>query len=154
MPKGVWELVSWKVIPRSGLLWNFFLLGLILPAPLCFLHVVAGFCSSGLHLSQWSGHEKTYSVGLGETSSGLSCSKCLKHKKGGWKGGKTPPWIEKLRLHVLVCEEAAEEGSRRTWMKLHQTGPHTHISFDCLSKFYEHLVLAPKSFQLRDLFFY
>lgn len=77
-----------------------------------------------------------------------------KYKKRAWEGGENPPWIEKLRLHVLVCEEVAEEGSRRMWMKLYQTGPHMHISYYRLSKFYEHLVLAPKSFQLRDFFFY
>lgn len=76
-----------------------------------------------------------------------------KYKKRAWEGGENPPWIEKLRLHVLVCEEVAEEGSRRMWMKLYQTGPHMHISYYRLSKFYEHLVLAPKSFQLRDFFF-
>lgn len=77
-----------------------------------------------------------------------------KYKKRGWEGGENPPWIEKLRLHVLVCEEAAEEGSRRMRMKLYQTGPHMHISYYRLSKFYEHLVLAPKSFQLRNFFFF
>lgn len=39
-------------------------------------------------------------------------------------------------------------------MKLYQSGPHMHISYYRLSKFYEHLVLAPKSLRLRDFFFY
>lgn len=73
-----------------------------------------------------------------------------KLKKGG---GENPPRIETLRLHVLVDEEAAEEGSGRMWMKLYQTGPHMHISYYRLSKFFEHLVLAPKSFRLRHFFF-
>lgn len=42
---------------------------------------------------------------------GSELLKMLKKLKKG--GGENPPWIETLRLHVLVGEEAAEEGSGR-----------------------------------------
>lgn len=91
----VWEPISQKSVPRNGLLWKNFPLGLMLPPPQHFLHAGAVCCSSSLDLYQQSGPEKTHGIRLRETSLGLSFSKCLKNiKKGRGRVAKTHPGLK------------------------------------------------------------
>lgn len=105
------EPVSEKPIPRSGLLWKKFPLGPILPAPPRFLHAGAVCCLSSPDLYQQSGHEKTHGVGLGESSLGLSISKCLKNKKkGGGRVAKTHPGLKSSACMFWFAKRQQRKG--------------------------------------------
>lgn len=70
---------------------------------------------------------------------------------GGWQkpvlGGKAP----------LGCFGLGRGSRGREWVNVKEAlpnqPPHAYFILS-LSKFYEHLVLAPKSIQLRDFFFF